>query len=40
MGSYFYTVVGTLQHLIEECNKQGRRWLKGQRAAKLLYQVE
>jgi hypothetical protein len=39
-GSYFYRVVGSLHNLMNECTKQGRRWLKGQRAAKLLYQVE
>ena len=39
-GSYFYSVVGSFHNLMDECKKQGRRWLKGQRAAKLLYQVE
>ena len=39
-GSYFYRVVGALHRLKEECTKQGRHWLKGQRAAKMLYKVE
>ena len=37
-GSYFYKVVGTLQHLIAESAQRGKCWLRGQGAAKLLYQ--
>jgi hypothetical protein len=37
-GNYFYKVIGTVQHLLEETQRQGRKWLKGKTAAKLLYQ--
>ncbi|MDM8548199.1 hypothetical protein QUF61_17045 [Candidatus Venteria ishoeyi] len=37
-GRHFYKVVGILQHLLEESGRQGRKWFKGQSAARLLYQ--
>ncbi|SEH05626.1 transposase [Candidatus Venteria ishoeyi] len=37
-GSHFYKVVGIMRHLLEETERQGRKWFKGQRAARLLYQ--
>jgi len=37
-GKRFYKVVGLVRNMLDETVKQGRCWLKGQRAAKLLYE--
>ncbi|SEH07678.1 transposase [Candidatus Venteria ishoeyi] len=37
-GNHFYKVVGIMRHLLEETERQGRKWFKGQSAARLLYQ--
>ncbi len=37
-GNRFYRVVGAIQKLVHECEHQGRCWLKGQNAVKMLYQ--